>query len=87
MKIERVLYGLAALGAVFAVVLALSGCLFTGRPPLILEDNPIQRATAGDFRATIRFMDDGTLEAKYRKEANPFISDSYPTLRSRLPHD
>jgi hypothetical protein len=81
MKIRRVLY---LSGALCAVVLALSGCLFTGRPPLELEGNPIQRVEAGDFSATLRFMDDGTLDAKYRKEANPFISDYYSTQFKRI---
>jgi hypothetical protein len=81
MKIRRVL---SPLGVLCAAVFALSGCLFTGRPPLELEGNPIHRAATGDFHATLRFMDDETLAAKYRKETNPFLSDYYSVQFKRI---
>lgn len=81
MKIRRVLY---LSGALCGVALLLSGCLFTGRPPLELEANPIQRAAEGDFSAVLRFMDDGTLDVKYREEANPFLTDYYSAQFKRI---
>ena len=81
MKIRRALY---LAGALCAAALLLSGCLFTGRPPLELEDNPIQRTAAGDFSAVLRFMDDGTLDVKYKEQANPFLTDYYSAQFKRI---
>ena len=81
MMIKRVLY---FLGILSISLLVLSSCLFTGRPPLELKGNPIQRATEGDFRATLRFMDDETLDVKYREEANPFLTDYYSAQFKRI---
>ena len=78
---ERIFYPLVTLSA---MLLFLGGCLFTGRPPLELKGDPIQRAEVGDFRATVGFMDDGILAAKYRKEANPFLSDYYSAQFKRI---
>ena len=81
MRIVRIRYLLCVVGI---TVLLLSSCLFRGRPPLELKGNPIQRATEGDFHATLRFMDDETLDVKYKKEANPFLSDYYSAQFKRI---
>jgi hypothetical protein len=81
MKIKRAIYLIGVLGV---ILLVLSSCLFTGRPPLELQGNPMQRATEGDFHATLRFMDDETLDVKYKKEANPFLTDYYSAQFKRI---
>jgi hypothetical protein len=81
MKIKRVGH---LPGVLSITLLLLSSCLFTGRPPLELKGNPIQRATEGEFRATLRFMDDETLTAKYKKQANPFFTDYYSAHFRRI---
>jgi hypothetical protein len=81
MKLKRNIYLVGILGI---TLLMLSSCLFTGQPPLELQGNPIQRATEGEFDATLRFMDDGTIDVKYRKEANPFLTDYYSVHFKRI---
>jgi hypothetical protein len=81
MKIKRAIY---LLGVLSIILLLLSGCLFMGRPPLELKGNPIQRATEGEFRATLRFMDDESLTVKYKKQANPFLTDYYSAHFKRI---
>ena len=81
MKVLRAIYLIGILGI---TLFFLSSCLFTGRPSLESKGNPIQRSTEGDFRAVIRFMDDETLDIKFKKEANPFLTDYYSAQFKRL---
>ena len=84
MTIKRAFCWLCIIGIMSIAMLSLSSCLFTGRPPLELKGNPIQRAVAGDFRATLRFMDDETLNIKYKEQANPFLTDYYSAQLKRI---
>jgi hypothetical protein len=62
------------LAAVAAIVVLAAGCL-TERRPLQLQDRPFKTETYEEITATVRFVDEAILKAKYKEEVNPFLTD------------
>lgn len=71
MGFTRLLFRLAGIAA---LALLVSSCL-TQRMPLSVKDRPIKTETYEGFTATVRFLDEAILEAKFREEINPFLTD------------
>jgi hypothetical protein len=65
---------LARLTGVAALVLLVASCL-TQRAPLQVRDRPIKTDTYDGLTATVRFVDEVILKAKYKEEVNPFLTD------------
>jgi hypothetical protein len=62
------------LAGVAVLVMLISSCL-TDRMPLHVQDRPIKTDTYEDLTATVRFVDEAILKAKYKEEVNPFLTD------------
>ena len=65
---------LIRLAGVAAIVVLVSGCL-TQRMPLHVQDRPVKTETHEKLTATVRFVDEAILKAKYKDEVNPFLTD------------
>ena len=62
------------LAGIVMVAILVNGCL-TDRRPLQVQDRPIKKETHEGITATLQFVDEAILEAKYREEYNPFLTD------------
>ena len=59
---------------VVIMTILLNGCL-SDRRPLHVQDRPIKRETFERVTATLQFVDETILLAKYREDYNPFLTD------------
>ncbi len=71
MGFTRLLFRLAGIAA---LALLVSSCL-TQRMPLSVKDRPIKTETYEGITARVRYLDEAILEAKFREEINPFLTD------------
>ena len=62
------------LAGVTVIVVLVTSCL-TQHMPLHVQDRPIKTDTYEDLTATLQFVDEVILKAKYREEVNPFLTD------------
>lgn len=62
------------LAGVTMIVMLATGCL-TQHMPLHVQDRPFKKETHEGVTATLQFVDEAILEAKYREEYNPFLTD------------
>ena len=60
-------------GMIMAVILV-SSCV-TSRKPLKVQDRTVKTEKWEGLTATVKFVDETFLKAKYRKEYNPFLTD------------
>jgi hypothetical protein len=65
---------LSRLAGVVLFATLITGCL-TQRMPLQVQDRPIKTQSHEGVTATLQFVDETILKAKYREEYNPFLTD------------
>jgi hypothetical protein len=70
----RFIKSCSRIAAIVALIVGFTSCL-TDRSPLHVQDRPIKTQTHEDITATLRFVDEAILEAKYKDEVNPFLTD------------
>jgi hypothetical protein len=74
---------LSRLSGVAVIVLLATSCL-TQYVPLHVQDRPIKTQTQEDVTATLRFVDEAILEANYKEQVNPFLTDYNKVQLRRL---
>jgi homospermidine synthase len=57
-----------------SLIVLVSSCL-TDRSPLHVQDRPVKTQNYAEVTATLRFVDEAILKAKYKDEVNPFLTD------------
>ena len=80
MEFTKIFFRLAP---VTMIAMLVTSCL-TQHMPLHVQDRPTKKETHEGVTATLQFVDEAILKAKYRKEYNPFLTDYNKVQLRRL---